>query len=100
MLIIINKIFILPAYCQLTGNGRWQVALSLSFSGLAMCGILYINIWIGLSNVNVAAHREEIRFHEVALQFPEGAEARRTEPPLAPGDGRRRGGRAMAPTTS
>ena len=103
MLIIINKIFILPAYCQLTGNGRWQVALSLSFSGLAMCGILYINIWIGLSNISnvtVAAHREEIRFHEVALQFPEGAEARRTEPPAVPGDGRRRGGRALAPTTS
>ena len=41
MLIIINKIFILPAYCQLIGKGRWQVALTLSFSGLAMCGILY-----------------------------------------------------------
>ena len=62
-----------------------------------------VYIWIGLSNISnvtVAAHREEIRFHEVALQFPEGAEARRTEPPAAPGDDRRRGGRAMAPTTS
>lgn len=97
MLIIINKIFIVHVYCQLTGNGRWLVALS--FSGLAMCGILHIDIWIGLSDVNVAAHREEIRFHEVALQFPEGAKARRTEPPPAPGDGRRRGGRALAPTT-
>ena len=96
MLIIINKIFILPAYCQLTGNGRWQVALS-----LAMCGILYtFGLAYLITNVNVTAHREEIRFHEVALQFPEGAEARRTEPPAAPGDGRRRGGRALAPTTS
>jgi len=75
-----------------------------SFSHSQLFGFSHVwdpvYIWIGLSNVNVAAHREEIRFHEVALQFPEGAEARRTEPPAAPGDGRRRGGRALAPTTS
>lgn len=98
---------ILHACCQLAGNGRWQVALS--FSGLTMCGIIYIDIWIGLSNLMLATlhidiyidiYREKIRFHEVALQFPQGAEARGAEPPAAPGDGRRGGGRALAPTTS
>lgn len=32
---------------------------------------------------NVAAHREEIQLHEVALQFPQGDEARGVEPPAA-----------------
>ena len=89
------NIFILHACCQLTGIGRWQVALSLLV--LAMCGASFGSAFrLGLSHVNVAAHREEIQLHEVALQFPEGFEARRAEPAAAPDYGRRGGGHALA----
>ena len=64
---------------------------------LAMCGASFGSAFrLGLSHVNVAAHREEIQLHEVALQFPEGFEARRAEPAAAPDYGRRGGGHALA----
>jgi hypothetical protein len=53
---------------------------------------------LGLSDVNVAAPREEIQLHEVAQHFPEGAEAQRAEPAAAPSDCRRGGGHSLAAT--
>lgn len=69
------------------GNGRWEVALHFSVS--AMCEILFI-FCSGLADVNIAARREEIQLHGVALRFLEGDEVRGAEPTAALGDGRRR----------
>jgi hypothetical protein len=80
---------ILHACCQLAGNGRWQVALS--FSGLGMCGVIYIDIWIGLSNLMLALLHTERRsgFMKWLCNFlkgPKPGEPNRRRPQVTAGE--------------